>query len=77
MAKIWSYTIIFYSRKTLNHLQKPIWDYVIEGSNFFFQLTYLPNPQSGILMLKPPQCWVNGEGLLQAAESVCGELQQQ
>jgi len=39
------------------YLQKPIWDYVIEGSKiFFFGLwpTYLPNPQSGILMLKPP-----------------------
>jgi len=39
------------------YLQKPIWDYVIEGpKNFFFGLrpTYLPNPQSGILMPKPP-----------------------
>jgi len=44
---------------TVNHFQKPIWDYVIEGSKFFFfglQPTYLPNPRSGILMPKPP--WV-------------------
>ena len=57
MAKIWCYTIIFYSRNTLNHLQKPIWDYVREGSKLFFfglWLTYLPNPRSGILMPKPP-----------------------
>jgi len=57
MAKIWCYAIIFYSRNTLNHLQKPIRHYVREGSNFFFfslQATYLPNPRSSILMPKPP-----------------------
>ena len=39
------------------YLQKPIWNYVIEGSkNLFFGLwpTYLPNPWSSILMPKPP-----------------------
>ena len=39
------------------YLQKPIWDYVIEGSKIFFyglQPTYLPNPWSSILMPKPP-----------------------
>jgi len=38
------------------YLQKPIWDYVIEGSKkkIGLWLTYLPNPWSGILMPRPP-----------------------
>jgi hypothetical protein len=61
MAKIWFYTIIFYMWEYSKSPPELDWDYVVEGSKkkeIGLWPTYLPYPQSSILMPKPPCIFV-------------------